>query len=84
MLYKGLDKIMKNIVSWAKSSGKDKLFWDGEYSLATKKAKTKTFRYRVSRNEHAEHTWRAALKKRDKIISKVKTLHFRRGVYEMT
>ena len=75
---------MKNIVSWAKSLEKDKLFWDGECSLATKKAKAKIFRYRVSRSEHAEHVWRATLKKRNKIISKIKTLHFRRKVHEIT
>ena len=74
---------MENTVSWAKPSGKGKSFWDGECSLATKEAKAKASRYRVSRSEYAEHAWRAALKKRDKVISKAKTLHFRRGVHEI-
>ncbi len=74
---------MENTVPWAKPSGKGKLFWDGECSQVTKEAKAKASRYRVSRSEHAEHVWRAALKKRDKVISRVKTLHFRRGVHEM-
>lgn len=68
--------------SLAKPSDRARSFWDHDCSEATQKAKRLATEYQHSRGNRREEEWRTALKHRNKVISRAKTLDFRRGVHE--
>ncbi len=80
-LYQGLREIVERAVPWAKSIGKGKSFWSRECSQVSREAKSLASQYQTSRSRYSENAWKAAIKRRNKVLSKAKALHFREGVH---
>lgn len=81
-LQQGLAEVVEETVPWAKPAKRAKLFWNADCKEVTKEAVQKTRRYQTDRSSATERERSIAIKKRNKTITKAKSLYFRNGVYK--
>ena len=81
-LQQGLAEVVEETVPWAKPAKRAKSFWNADCKEATKEAAQKTRHYQNDRSHTTERERSMAIKKRNKIIAKAKSLYFRNGVHK--